>query len=74
MHWAVARVVLKGDAVPATKTDPTGLAMPAFADKLDDAEVARLVTYVRNAWGNRGTSVAAGDVRKLRSRLREAVH
>jgi mono/diheme cytochrome c family protein len=65
-------VVLRGDRVPATRADPTGLAMPAFADKLDDAEVAELVTYIRNAWGNRAGSVATDDVHDLRSTLRKA--
>lgn len=25
--------------------------MPAFDEKLDDAQIAALVTYIRNAWG-----------------------
>ncbi len=66
---ALITVILKGDRVSATHTDQTGLAMPAFADTPDDAEV---VTYIRNAWGNRGSGVDAGDVRDLRSKLRTA--
>ena len=26
--------------------------MPAFTDTLSDQQVAEIVTYVRNAWGN----------------------
>lgn len=29
-----------------------GTAMPAFADQLDDASVAAIITYTRQAWGN----------------------
>jgi mono/diheme cytochrome c family protein len=62
-------VILQGARAPATRTDPTGLAMPAFADRLDDAEVAQLTTYIRNAWGNRAASVASDDVHDLRRKL-----
>jgi len=62
-------VILQGARVPATRTDPTGLAMPAFADKLDDAEVAQLTTYIRNAWGNRAAGVDSDDVHGLRKKL-----
>lgn len=30
----------------------TGTAMQAFADQLSDAEIAAVITYERNAWGN----------------------
>jgi mono/diheme cytochrome c family protein len=46
--------------------------MPAFASKLDDAEVATLTTYIRNAWSNRGSGVSKGDVAKLRRTLTSA--
>jgi mono/diheme cytochrome c family protein len=62
-------VILRGARMPATRSDPTGLAMPAFAARLDDAEVAHLTTYIRNAWGNRGSSVSTDDVQDLRKKL-----
>ncbi len=65
-------VILQGARAPATRVDPTGLAMPAFADRLDDAEVAQLTTYIRNAWGNRAGDVATGDVHDLRRKLFKA--
>jgi len=39
-------------------------AMPPV--KLSDDEVASVLTYVYNSWGNDGTEVAAADVAKLR--------
>lgn len=66
--------ILQGDRVPATKADQTALAMPAFADKLDDREIAQLTTYIRNAWGNHAGSVDAGDVHDMRKQLRKAGH
>ena len=41
--------------------------MPPFAGSLSDNEVAAVVTYIRTAWGNRGTAVAAREANELRS-------
>lgn len=59
-------VILEGARSPATKARPSGLTMPAFAAKLDDAQVAALTTYIRNTWGNKAAQVSEGDVSKLR--------
>lgn len=67
----IIRVVLGGDGIPATDAKPTGLKMPAFNEKLDDAQIAGVVSYVRNAWGNRASTVSAGDVAKMRTNLRK---
>ena len=48
---------------------PTGLQMPAFHDKLDDQQVAAVVSFIRNAWGNRGSVVSSGDVGKQRQQI-----
>jgi len=31
-----------------------GTAMAPFRDRLSDAEIAAVITYTRNAWGNAG--------------------
>jgi mono/diheme cytochrome c family protein len=67
-------VILQGARSPATSAKPSGLMMPAFSNKLDDAEVAALTTYIRNAWGNHGSDVSKGDVAKLRNTLASAPH
>ena len=38
--------------------------MPAM--QLGDDEVASILTYVRNSWGNKGDLVKAAEVRKAR--------
>jgi mono/diheme cytochrome c family protein len=63
------RVVLEGSRAVATDAAPTGPAMPPFAWHLSDAEVAAVVTYIRNAWGNRAPPVSAGDVGNMRQTL-----
>ncbi len=63
--------MLDGAAVPATPAKPTGLEMPAFKEKLDDAQIAAVVSYIRNAWGNRAGAVSKGDVAKVRNQIRQ---
>ena len=59
-------VVLRGARGVGTAPAPTAAAMPAFGWLLKDDEVAAVVTYIRNAWGNAAPPVGAGDVGKAR--------
>jgi mono/diheme cytochrome c family protein len=67
---SLIRVVLIGNRAGATAAAPTAPAMPRFDWNLGDQEVADVLTYVRNAWGNAAQPVQAADVAKLRARLR----
>jgi len=60
------QVVLAGDHMADPPSLPTGLAMPAFDWKLNDQQVADVLTYVRNSWGNRAPPVSANDVAEVR--------
>ncbi|MDT0294215.1 cbb3-type cytochrome c oxidase subunit II [Mesonia ostreae] len=40
--------------------------MQAFADQLTDAEIAAIMNYERNSWGNEAPEVTEEDVRKVR--------
>lgn len=42
-------------------------AMPGWGTFMNDAEVAALVTYVRNAWGNEASEVSAAQVKAVRA-------
>lgn len=66
---SLVRIVLGGAAVPPAPGQRSYLAMPAFGRKLDDREVADLVSYIRNAWGNRASVVDSGFVAKSRKAL-----
>jgi mono/diheme cytochrome c family protein len=61
------RMVLNGGYPPGTKGNPRPYGMPPFAGLLSDNEVAAVVSYIRTAWGNRGTPVSARDANELRS-------
>lgn len=46
---------------------PPGTAMAGFADRLSDVEVASVVTYQRNAWGNKmGDAAQPADIAAAR--------
>jgi mono/diheme cytochrome c family protein len=67
---SLIRVVLEGSRAVATDGAPTGPAMPSFAWRLSDADIAAVITYIRNAWGNAASQVSAGEV----SNMRQALH
>lgn len=66
---SLIRVVLAGSRAGATDAAPTGPAMPSFGWNLSDDNVAAVVTYVRNSWGNAAPAVSSGEVKDLREAL-----
>jgi mono/diheme cytochrome c family protein len=60
------RIVLAGGFPPGTAGNPRPYGMPPFAHVLEDGEVAQLVTYVRNSWGNHAGSVTPAQVNRYR--------
>jgi mono/diheme cytochrome c family protein len=63
---SLIHIVLTGSAMRSTKAAPSALAMPDFAWRLSDQDVADVLSFVRNSWGNRATPVAANYVGRLR--------
>jgi mono/diheme cytochrome c family protein len=63
------RVVLQGSRAVSTASRPTAPAMPAFDWRLDDAQVAAVLTYIRNSWGNAAAPVAADAAASARAEL-----
>jgi cbb3-type cytochrome c oxidase subunit III len=62
-----------GDAKPVMVTILKGRKgqmgqMPTWKDKLDDQQVAGVVTYIRQAWSNRGAAVTPAMVTAARSK------
>lgn len=60
------RAVLHGGFAPGTRGNPRPYGMPPFGTRLDDREVAAVVSWLRQAWGHRATPVQARDVAPLR--------
>ncbi len=63
---SLARVVLAGTQAAQTKQAPTAAAMPSFSWRLNDQEVADVLTYIRGSWGNGAAPVSAGVVAEAR--------
>jgi mono/diheme cytochrome c family protein len=64
----VVHMVLQGGFAPGTAKNPRPYGMPPFGQSMSDSEVAAVITYIRNTWGNRANAVSPVDVNHLRSR------
>ncbi len=63
----LARIVLNGLAGPVkVKGVDYNNQMNAFKDSLDDSQIADVLTYIRNAWGNKASAVTAAEVAVIR--------
>ena len=61
------RIVLRGARSVGTPAQPTAPGMPSYGRQLDDAQVAAVLTYMRNNWGAAAAPVVADDVARVRS-------
>jgi mono/diheme cytochrome c family protein len=74
-EWALApepdraiRIVLDGLTGPVTvKGQPWNATMVPWRGVLNDKEIADVVSYVRNDWGNKGSIVKPDRVKKIRA-------
>jgi mono/diheme cytochrome c family protein len=62
----LVRILLAGGYAPSTAGNPRPFGMPPFVHVLNDADIAAVTTYIRNAWGNRAESVTAAEVVRVR--------
>ena len=63
---SLMHVVLRGARSVGTDKAPTAPAMPEFGWLLNDDQVAAVLTYIRNSWGNAAPAVSADEVHKAR--------
>lgn len=61
------RIVLNGGFAPGTAGNPRPYGMPPFSHKLNDVEVAAVVSYLRSEWGNNAPPVNGNDVNRYRA-------
>jgi len=61
------RIVLRGARSVGTQAQPTAAGMPSYGRQLDDAQIAAVLTYMRNGWGAAAAPVGAADVARVRS-------
>ena len=60
-------MVLNGGYPPSTSGDPRPYGMQPFGPTMSDADVADVVSYIRNAWGNEGPMVSPVQVSRYRA-------
>jgi mono/diheme cytochrome c family protein len=65
----LVRIILTGSRAAGTDAVPTSPAMPSLGYRLNDGQVAAVVTYIRNAWGNAAPAVTDDTVKALRDRV-----
>ena len=65
----IARMVLAGGKAVATSKAPTGPGMPSLGWRLNNEQVANILTYVRNNWGNQAPPVSPETVGRIRTSL-----
>lgn len=63
------RLVLRGARSVATNAEPTSPGMPAFDWQLNNEQIAAVLTYIRNSWGNAAPRVTADAVRSTKAAL-----
>ncbi|MEO7320277.1 MAG: cytochrome c [Nitrosospira sp.] len=63
------RSILNGGYAPVTGSNPRPYGMPPFAQVLRDEEIALVSSYIRNAWGNRGSLITGVQVDRSRKGL-----
>ncbi|WP_061152474.1 cytochrome c [Caballeronia arvi] len=66
---SLLRLLVEGGNSPATIHGPPRQAMPPFAGRLTDLQIAQVLTYVRAAWGNDARPITTNDVVSMRSNL-----
>lgn len=66
---SLIRIIIAGGRAAATDGAPTSPAMPSLGYRLSDSQVAAVVTYVRNSWGNAAAPVTEETVKALRGQV-----
>lgn len=65
---SLLHITLTGWETAQTAAHPRVYTMPGFA-RLQDQEIAEILSFVRTRWGNEGTPISAAQVKKLRDQL-----
>ena len=77
-EWVVAKGINRLAHVPLAGVSGTlmvegkewNLNMAAMGAALPDADLAAVLTYMRNAWGNKAGAVTADDIKKIRAEIK----
>ena len=68
----ITKIILKGmegEIIVSGKKYKPKIPMLAFEAIMTDKQIADVLTYVRNSWGNKSTSVSEKSVQAIRKNL-----
>jgi mono/diheme cytochrome c family protein len=63
---SLINLVLNGSIPLVVKGTPDAYRMPQFRQQSSDQDIADIITFIRNGWGNQAPAVSAAQVAKLR--------
>lgn len=63
----LVQIVLNGGYAPATEGNPRPFGMPPFVLVLNDADMALVLTHIRQSWGNRASEITPLEVNRIRA-------
>ncbi len=63
---SLINIVLNGSAPLVVKGNPAPYRMPQYRAQLTNQQIADVITFIRNGWGNSAPPVSAGEVADLR--------
>ena len=63
----LVQIVLNGGYAPATEGNPRPFGMPPFVLELSDADIAAVLTHIRQSWGNQASVVTPLEVNRMRA-------
>jgi putative heme-binding domain-containing protein len=68
LHGVWGKIRVRGEIFEPTQGVPP---MTAIGNFFSDAEIAGVLTYVRNSWGNDASAVLAKDVKRVRNETKD---
>ena len=66
---SLVHLLLAGGNTAQTREGPKPQEMPAFAEKFSDRQIADVLSFIRNSWGNKASPVTPREVSSLRRAL-----
>ena len=68
---SLIHLLLEGSKTAQTRGGPEPQEMPAFAKKFSDRQIAEVLSFIRNSWGNKASPVTTREVSSLRHALQK---
>jgi mono/diheme cytochrome c family protein len=68
---SLIHLTLEGGEITQTQSGSKSEKMPSFAKKLSDRQIAEVLSFIRNSWGNAASPVTTREVSLLREALRQ---